>query len=273
MSSTSRQTSKSPIYGTSEPGRKAASDFYPTPPHVTQALLSREAFPGLVWEPACGAGHMSEVLKDFGCTVLSTELREDLGYGAVGVNFFAVSGIVADHVVTNPPFSLAQEFVEHAKKVSTGKVAMLLRLQFLEGQKRYTLFQDRTFPLKTVYVFSKRVNLALGELDEKTGSQVAYAWFVWDKAHTGPATIEWIAPDTSMTAPAKNARKSLNATQVSMKDCDPGLMTLSERTLLPTFLAPGGVGIYKNSILRQVHPAPITGNRHTTTTQPSTSFA
>ena len=39
-------------------------DFYPTPPYATQELLKREVFCGSIYEPACGDGAISEVLKD-----------------------------------------------------------------------------------------------------------------------------------------------------------------------------------------------------------------
>lgn len=46
-------------------------------------------------------------------------------------------------IITNPPYGLATEFAEHAMNIITDghKVAMFLKIQFLETQKRYELFK------------------------------------------------------------------------------------------------------------------------------------
>lgn len=96
-------------------------------------------------------------------------------------------------IITNPPFKLAQQFIEHAHKVTDGnaKIAMFLKLQFLEGEKRKQFFAD--YPPHTVYVFSKRVKCAKNGEFEKVGAPVmAYAWYVWKKGWHGDTTIKWI---------------------------------------------------------------------------------
>jgi hypothetical protein len=82
-------------------------------------------------------------------------------------------------VVTNPPFQLAQQFVEHALKMVTGKVAIIQRLAFLEGQRRGKLF--RATPPARVWVFSPRQSMPPGGSDvpAQNGS-IAYCWLVWD---------------------------------------------------------------------------------------------
>lgn len=165
-------------------------DWYPTPPEATLALLRQEDFEGSIWEPACGDGAMCEALKDFGYDdIIATDLI-DRGYGE-GDHDFLKSERTADNIITNPPFKLAQEFVEHALTQTSGKVAMLCKLVFLEGQKRKDFF-ERT-PLKTVYVFSKRVNFYReGEKGKLGTSMIAFAWFVWEHGHVGDPTIKWI---------------------------------------------------------------------------------
>lgn len=74
------------ISGVAGKEARPASDFYPTPPHATKALLGVELFNGSIWEPACGKGHISEVLKEHGYEVTSTDLF-DHGYGKPGVDF------------------------------------------------------------------------------------------------------------------------------------------------------------------------------------------
>jgi hypothetical protein len=176
------------IVGVSE-GRPE-TDFYRTPVEATKALLDMESFPGIIWEPACGDGAISKALIEAGLDVVSSDLFH-YGYGVHGVDFLQSSETV-DHIITNPPFKHAQDFVQVALNSTTGKVAMLLKLQFLEGRKRKVFFESS--PLKKVYVFSNRLKLTRNGNDEqyKNGGMMVFAWFVWDHSHDGPPTIEWL---------------------------------------------------------------------------------
>jgi hypothetical protein len=155
------------------------ADYYPTPPCATKALLANERFGKTVLEPACGAGDISKVLREHGYLVSSTDLY-DYGYGASGHDFLQYDGPKYDAIITNPPFKHAHEFVNKALQYSSGKVAMFLRLQWLEGQKRKKLFEST--PLSKVYIMSRRVPMQRGRLatDQDKGGPLAFAWFVWD---------------------------------------------------------------------------------------------
>lgn len=133
-------------------------DYYPTPPEGIEALLAVERFEGLIWEPACGEGAISEVLKAHGYEVRSTDLV-DRGYGTPRVDFL-MEYQTAPNIITNPPFKLALEFCEQALALASKKVCMLVRLAFLEGQSRKPFFE--TAPLARIWVFSKRINCARG---------------------------------------------------------------------------------------------------------------
>lgn len=166
------------------------ADFYPTPPPATEALFGVEKFHGNVLEPACGDGSMSEVIKKYN-PVVSSDLY-DRGYGEVGINFLTTGLKSYDNVITNPPFKHALPFVITAKMVANKKIAMLLKLAFLEGAGRQVMFADKSFPLKAVYVFTKRLSFTPTE----TGSSgmIAFAWFVWDREYQGRPYIGWIKP-------------------------------------------------------------------------------
>jgi len=163
-------------------------DYYPTPIMVTESLMKREKFSGLVYECACGEGHMAEVIKKHN-PVLASDIK-NYGYGLVK-DFFSTTGSF-DNIITNPPFSSAERFVVHAKKLTKKKIAIFHRLLFLESVRRYSLFNDVDFPLSKVYVFSKRVNLFENGQSKKVSGTVAFAWFVWNKDHIGKPLIEWI---------------------------------------------------------------------------------
>lgn len=167
-------------------------DFYPTPPEGTEALLKVEKFDGPIWEPACGAGDMSRVLERAGYQVVSTDLV-DRGHGESRVDFLMEYTARAPNIVTNPPFKLGEQFARHAVGLATGKVAFLVRIQFLEGLTRRQLFAQS--PLKRVWVFSWRLPISRGEVKpeaERTGSMATYAWFVWERGYTGAPTIGWL---------------------------------------------------------------------------------
>lgn len=175
-------------------GQREEHDYYATEPKATEVLLEHEQFAPTVWESACGEGHISEVLKAAGYDVISTDLIYR-GYGEPEPLDFlteTIDGFDGD-IITNPPYRYAQEFVETAMKtVRFGhKVAMILRLQFLEGKSRKEMF--RKYPPKTIYVFSSRVKCAKnGNFDEMGSSAQAYAWFVWVKGFQGKPEIEWM---------------------------------------------------------------------------------
>ena len=173
---------------------RESNDYYATEPKAVELLLELETFAPYVWECACGAGHLSEVLMSKGYTVISSDLI-DRGYGYSGVDFLQSAKQFDGDIVTNPPYRYAKEFVEHALKIVTDghKVAMFLKVQFLEGKARRELFEK--YPPKVIYVASSRLLCAKnGEFEKMRqggGSAVAYAWFVWEKGFTGDTIVKW----------------------------------------------------------------------------------
>lgn len=165
--------------------------FFPTPPHATLALLNEEKFEGNIWEPAAGDGAMSRVLEAAGYNVLSTDLI-DRGYCPGGRDFLLDYETMADNIVTNPPFYLAEEFLEHALTRSRRKVALLCRLAWLEGKERGKTFRAR--PPARVWVFSSRVQMARSGTDvgKGGGGMVPFCWMVWEAGHVGRPELWWL---------------------------------------------------------------------------------
>lgn len=166
-------------------------DYYPTPPEAIEALLRVEKFSGGIWEPACGEGAISDVLKAHGYEVVSTDLV-NRGYGQYPIDFLMEYKSLAPNVITNPPFKMALDFIEKSLQLTTGKVAMLLRLACLEGVERGEMYK-RT-PIARVHVFSKRITMQRGRqaTDKDSGGMVAFAWFVWEHGYKGAPTISWL---------------------------------------------------------------------------------
>lgn len=168
-------------------------DYYATDPKAVEMLLELEQFAPVIWEPACGEGHISKVLQAHGYEVIST----DLVYRGFGdpepLDFLkeTLDGFEGD-IITNPPYSVGFEFVQRALESVRpgGKVAMLLKVQFLEGQKRGVFFKGT--PPRTVYISSSRISCAKnGDFERFPNSAIAYAWYVWEKGFTGDPVIKW----------------------------------------------------------------------------------
>jgi hypothetical protein len=169
-------------------------DYYATDPISINLLFEVEEFNN-IWECACGEGHLSKRMVELGKTVYSTDII-DRGYGNGQIDFLLYNHTWHGDIITNPPYKYAQEFIEKAMQIiSDGhKVAMFLKLQFLEGKKRKHLFEK--YPPKIIYVSSSRILCAKnGEFEmmkKNGGSAVAYAWYVWEKGYIGNTIIKWI---------------------------------------------------------------------------------
>ena len=127
---------------------RADKDYYATEPAATEWLCRLEQFSKFILEPSCGEGHMSEVLKAHGYEVVSRDLA-DRGYGEVADFLSADNRYWLGDIVTNPPYAFAQQFVEKALQIvqEGSKVAMFLKLTFLEGKGRARLFKNYPPPV------------------------------------------------------------------------------------------------------------------------------
>lgn len=188
---------------------REVNDFYSTDPDCVQDLLKLEKFSDTVLEPCCGTGNISKVLEESGYNVISTDLI-DRGYGKGGIDFFKEYDNINTDIITNPPFGLASEFVDHAMSHASKpiKIALFLKLQFLEGQDRFNKIY-KLGHLEKLYVYSKRVACYKSDemyqknedgsfkLDKngnrlKVQSAVCYAWYIFNTAYTGKPQLDWI---------------------------------------------------------------------------------
>jgi hypothetical protein len=178
---------------------RAENDFYATDPHSLKIFLNALDRDDIklhdnIWEPACGQGHLSKILKEQGYSVNSTDII-DRGYADNIIDFLTFNpGIkFAGDILTNPPYKYAKEFVEKSlNNIFDGFfVIMFLKIQFLEGKARKELFKK--YPPKYVYVNSERQTCYLnGDMSKKLSSAACYCWFIWEKGFTGEPIIRWI---------------------------------------------------------------------------------
>ena len=99
-------------------------------------------------------------------------------------------------IITNPPYKFSEEFIRQAiNLIPDGKkVAMFLKIQFLEGKKRKMLFSE--YPPVRIWISSSRILCAKnGKFEEEKkklgGGAVAYAWYIFEKGYRGPTILKW----------------------------------------------------------------------------------
>lgn len=175
-------------------GKREENDFYATEPKAIIELLKYENFNKNIWECACGQNHLANVLKNNDYNVRCSDLIERIE-GIEIKDFLSDTNneLWNGDIITNPPYKYAQQFIEKALDIipEGNKVAMFLKLQFLEGQKRKLLFQK--YPPKVLYVSSSRLNCAKnGDFETyKSSSAIAFGWYIWEKGFKGNTIVRW----------------------------------------------------------------------------------
>lgn len=173
-------------------GTREENDYYATEPIAGCLLLEVEPELNNIWECACGEGHLAKVFDEAGRLGKATDLV-NRGYGTQEDFLINTNSYHNGDIVTNPPYTHAQEFVENAlARVDNGrKVCMFLKVLFLESKARRKLFDEQ--PPKTIYVSSSRINCAKGgDFEKYTTKAIAYAWYVWEKGYMGNTVVKWI---------------------------------------------------------------------------------
>lgn len=189
-------------------------DDFPTQPWATRAgvdIMRQRGLPldrsMVVGEPTCNRGYMVRPLRELFASVFASDIH-DYGYG-YAVHDFTLQTFnnaaypAVDWLFFNPPFNQALLFAEVALKLARVGVAMFVRMQWLEGEKRHRrLFSRR--PPAFIFQFSERVLLLKGRvvmagtINPETGNPystaTAYSWVVWAPGYEGDTRFVWIPP-------------------------------------------------------------------------------
>ena len=179
---------------------KADNDFYATNPQTVIEFLNQafDEFEDVktIWENACGEGHLSDVLKDyFDCNFIDTDLI-DRNYCEQTVDFLNSDfNPNADLIITNPPFSLVNDFIMKGLEKTNRYLVYLCKIQMLETVGRKEILESS--PLKYIYVHSKRQatwkdGKELDPQGKKWATTMCLAWFVWDKEYKGEPIVRFI---------------------------------------------------------------------------------
>lgn len=159
------------IIGGGKASNRKASDLYPTPAEVTIALLDFLKLPEgtTIWEPACGDGRMVDVMRRLGYVVTATDIQS-------GTDFLTAPEMDCEWVITNPPFCVADKFIERC--IEIGKpFALLLKSQYWHAKKRLDLF--RSCPPSFICPLTWRPDFAFGQRGNGR-PLMDVMWVIWD---------------------------------------------------------------------------------------------
>lgn len=148
-----------------------------------------------IYEPCCGAGAITNVLKQFEFkNIKESDIQtEDYITGKKGVNVYDLPDNCCEVVFTNPPYNLMtkEHLLEEFLRISSDKVILILNIYFLSSKARKELLE--TSGLRHIYIHSDRVTMyPFGQEKPKNGGTKMFAWFVWDKKFKGAPTFSLI---------------------------------------------------------------------------------
>lgn len=170
---------------------RVVDDYYPTPREVTRAALKnidlgRDA---VVLEPAAGCRAMADEIEAHGYTVVATDIRPRAPR-VEQMDFFDMKrkdciGVTA--IITNPPFSLAERFIRHAREeLGVPFLMLLLKSSFWHARSRTALFDEHR-PAQ-IWALNWRPDF-LG----RGGPTMECSWMIWSDDHHGPTRYHVLA--------------------------------------------------------------------------------
>jgi len=175
---------------TNRGSKRIKSDFYKTPQKTIEILLKNHKIKGThILEPCAGDGSIIKPLRQYynnlHITAIETRTEEEKKLNIISdnviiddfLNFYPQNNF--DTIITNPPYSIAQEILEHCFKISNKntEIIVLLRLAFLESKKRFNFWQK--YIVNKLYVLSERPSFT-----GKGTDATAYGWFVFNNSQT-----------------------------------------------------------------------------------------
>jgi hypothetical protein len=157
------------------------TDFYATPPWCYENLDIDWSKFSKAHEPCRGDGRIQFFLEEeCGIECTYSEITEDKDF------FEWDAG--TDLILSNPPFSIAQDFIDHSLEHSNTCI-MLLRINYLGSIGRHDWWKSN--PPTALFVLSKRPSFT-GKGTDATD----YAWFVWDKTDRIERGVFFVTPPT-----------------------------------------------------------------------------
>lgn len=184
-------------------GKRSPADNYPTPAWCTRRALKAIRLPGGTWlDPCAGTGTLIQAASELRDDVEwhADEIRRECASrlkGLVPVSKIAIADFLTESlqnhrrysvVLTNPPNSLAEDFLCRALEIGN-HVVLLLRFNFLASGRRAALMRTNT---PDVYVLPNRPSFnGIGP------DSIDDAWFHWDSRKKGRGSLS-VLPYTQL---------------------------------------------------------------------------
>lgn len=149
------------------PLKQGSRDDFQTPKEALLPLLPFLKKEWTIWECASGKGNIVNFLQKQGYKVIASDILD-------GRDFLKWQPKFYNCIITNPPYSLKQQFLERAYSLKK-PFAFLLPLTTFETAKRQQLFKNYGVE---VILFDKRINFETPS-GKGSGSWFATAWFTW----------------------------------------------------------------------------------------------
>lgn len=154
------------------PLKQGNPNDFQTPPEALNPLIPYIDPNWLIWECSSGKGNLVKGFHDRGVKVIGTDILYGEEYDFLK---YTPTSFSYDAIITNPPFSLKQQFLERAYDI--GKpFAFLLPLTTFETGKRQELFKK--YGVQVIF-FDRRINFETPNQVEKSSAWFATAWFTW----------------------------------------------------------------------------------------------
>jgi len=141
--------------------RVGSPDDFQTPPQALNPLLKYLNKNQTIWEPACGKRYLVDYLKEKKYKVIGTDIKEGIEY-----DFLKYVPTKIDIIITNPPYSLKNEFIERCYNLKK-PFALLLPLAGLETIKRQSLWRQGL----QLIILNKRLHF------ETPNNKESHCWF------------------------------------------------------------------------------------------------
>lgn len=186
-------------------------EAFQTPRWAIEAVLDVELTTPDVLDPCCGLGAIGEVCLERGLEVEEIDIvnwyEEMPDKFRADPLWFRVEDFLTDYaepldnvtVVMNPPFSLAENFVDRARALNARKIICFQRQAWRESAKR-RLWWEQNAPAR-VWVCGSRATCWRFDLIEDVSGRptmhntpTSFAWYVWERGHKGAEVTSAIYP-------------------------------------------------------------------------------
>ena len=183
-----------------KPRRK--NDLYPTPMGLCRGAmaylssrLSLGENPPIILDPGAGGGNWGKAIKEVypDSKLIGVEIDEQFSitddYEVWLPEDFLENNYISSMVIGNPPFSLAQEFIDKGLESLPEKGIMmyLLRVAYLNSQSRYKNLWMVNPPVEVV-ISARRPSFSG---DRKT-DDTDFALYIWSKGWKEHTLLNWL---------------------------------------------------------------------------------